>query len=91
MKTILVYLLLMTTLMATPETGDIIENPIEFARFDCCFMVKGQKESKTFIHRFDDFASVMNFMSEFKIDILYVRDCEKQKKWRKLTRTSKGD
>lgn len=91
MKTILVYLFLAVSLMATPETGDIIEDPINFAHFDCCFMIKGEKDSKPFVHKFDDFASVMNFMSEFKIDMLYVRDCEKQKKWRKLTRTSKGD
>ena len=44
-----------------------------------------------FEHKFQSFSEIMDFMREYKIDSLYVRDCEKTTKWRKLTRTVKGD
>lgn len=91
MKTILVYLLLATILMATPDREDILYSPIDFAEYDCCFMIKPKKDGIVFEHRFDSFSEIMDFMTEYGIKSLYVRDCEKQKKWRKLTRTPKGD
>ena len=91
MKTILIFLLSTTFLLATPDIEEIIENPIEFANYGCCFIIKGKRESKPFIYQFDSFAGVMHFMSEFKIKMVFVRDCDNQRKWRKLTRLSKGD
>lgn len=91
MKTILIFLLSTTILLATPDIEEIIENPIEFANYGCCFMVKGKKQSKPFIYQFDSFAGVMYFMSEFGIKKVYVRDCDNQSKWRKLTRIERGD
>lgn len=91
MKTILVYLFLAMALMATPDREDILYSPIDFAEYDCCFMIKPKKDGIIFEHKFQSFSEIMDFMREYKIDSLYVRDCEKTTKWRKLTRTVKGD
>jgi hypothetical protein len=91
MKTILVYLLLITTLMATPETEEILDNPFDFADYTQCFIVKAKKNGEPFGYYFKSFAEVLWFSKEFNLQVIYFQDCDKIRKWRKLTRALKGE
>lgn len=91
MKIILIFLLSTAISLASSDVEEILNDPIKFYNYGYCFIIKGKKENKLFVYQFDSFAGIMYFMSEFKINNIYVKDCDNQIEWRKITRLNKGD
>ena len=83
---IFIYLFIFNFIFATPETEEILNDPFSFSDYNQCFNVKASKHGEPFLYSFRNFDEVLWFAREFKIDVLYVRDCGKTRKWRKLER-----
>jgi hypothetical protein len=85
-KIFLFYFLLTVCLFGTPDKEDIVEMPLSFPDYDCCFEIKTDKSNLPFGYKFSSFREIMSFMTEYNLNVVYVRDCDKIKKWRKMTR-----
>ena len=85
-KIILVYLLLVSFLFATPDKEEILSDPFAFSEYNQCFIVKASKHGEPFGYYFKSFSEVLWFCKEFKLNTVYVRDCDGIVKWKKLER-----
>lgn len=79
-------LFLFNSLSATPENGDIIEDPLTFSEWDSCFFLKKEKRDSKIIKRVLNGEEIKKYMKENNLFSIYFQDCQGEKKWRKITR-----
>lgn len=84
-KLILIFLIL-NSLGATPETGDIIENPLDFSEWDACFNLKKDKKDFKILKSVLNGEEIKRYMKDNNLYTIYFQDCNAEKKWRKITR-----
>lgn len=80
------FLLLINSIHATPEMGDIIDNPLYFSEWDACFFLKKEKKDSKILTKVLNGEEIKKYMKENNLHIIYFQDCEAKKKWRKITR-----
>ncbi len=85
-KFIFIYLLIFNFIFATPDREEILNDPFSFSEYNQCFNVKASKHGQPFLYNFRNFDEVLWFSKEFNLSVLYVTDCDRVKKWRRLQR-----
>jgi hypothetical protein len=79
-------LLLINSLSATPENGDIINDPLNFSEWDSCFFLKKEKWDSKILKRVLNGEEIKKYMKDNNLFSIYFQDCNAEKKWRKITR-----
>lgn len=86
-KILITVFLISNSISGTPEHGDIIENPLDFSEWDDCFLLKKEKTQKSNFLKLQNGEQIKNLMRKENLKKIYFRDCELEKKWRKIVRT----
>lgn len=86
MNKLIILFLIFNSLGATPETGDIIENPLDFSEWDACFNLKRNKKDSLISKKVLNGEEIKKYMKDNNLYTIYFQDCQAEKKWRKITR-----
>jgi len=86
MTKIIFLLFLLNSLSATPEIGDIVDDPLTFSEWNYCFILKKNKTDSNHIRKVSNGEEIKKYMKENNLFSIYFQDCQGEKKWRKITR-----
>jgi hypothetical protein len=73
-------------LYSTPEEQEILSDPLAFSEWDYCFIVAKDKKNHNTWTILKNGGEIKNMMIAQNLKLVYFRDCESEKKWRKIKR-----
>lgn len=89
MKNIFIVILLLQSMIlySTPEREDILEDPLNFSEWESCFIVATDKKNHSTWTILKSGGEIKKMMITQNLNLIYFRDCESEKKWKKIKRS----